>query len=582
MNVLVSTGLLLWAVFASVDESGPTTSLQLRDAKSREPIAGACASVLSGKANGRFPIAAISDEQGALSVSAAIGDIIELSAPGYAPTWHDVTSTATGTTPVELTRPAWLQLRVIAPGVDRLRAFLEPKVTVTFPGLQGERSIGRPSASQYEETHDQNPFKRWGIIVTSSPEVWGLPAGQPLRVQLGCGGQIWFDQTLTLVPGENRREALLTYRSTLRGKLVDQDENPVSGWSVGLAAPAMVERSRPNCNPLLEVLTATDGSFEMPAMPGRWWLGPTCFCAISQSKPEVADHERSQWLTAFGQWTDVAVGTTLLTTDVTADRGQGVRGRVLSPDGKPVAGLQVYVMNDRCLHRQAVELGGASQTTDHEGRFDLRPLPIGIHRIRTAWRLSPGDNSPPNWVHGPLEVATGSTDVVLSMVSGCELMGRVVDSRTGRPVAADIHLLGPDKIRSRSDGRGKFHVQALLPGRYDVLVRAPDQGLVALRQDVELQASSATDIVLPLEPAARVRIVNSTLRWVRYELDWSLQSTRTLVSREEARLGSVDPQSILELQLPGRPLTLHLTGAMGTREHRLELVSGGLEEVRWP
>jgi len=119
-------------------------------------------------------------------------------------------------------------------------------------------------------------------------------------------------------------------------------------------------------------------------------------------------------------------------------RGVTIAGRVVDPNGKPVAGAQV-------IARDAGELGLPTNrrieavVTDKEGRFTILALAAGSYRFVAQHTEHPPSSTEPTKLDGQTE----RSDIVIVMEMGGLLAGQATDAR-GHPVPwANIHI-GPD------------------------------------------------------------------------------------------------------------------------------------------
>src|SRR5262249_44939491 len=127
-----------------------------------------------------------------------------------------------------------------------------------------------------------------------------------------------------------------------------------------------------------------------------------------------------------------------------------VSGRVVDPDGKPVAGAKVffarYILGLRNPPPPAV-------TSDAEGRFRLRVSRAGYQEDyeKAQWLrgavVALGKGFAPGWVGG--DNAEQLTDVTVKLARDVPIEGRVVDLQ-GRPVAGvSVQVRS---VRFREDG----------------------------------------------------------------------------------------------------------------------------------
>jgi len=172
--------------------------------------------------------------------------------------------------------------------------------------------------------------------------------------------------------------------------------------------------------------------------------------------------------------------------DIPMGRAALVRGRVLGPDGKPVAGAWVG-MSTGALKLPEERMNAAFQdelaVTDGEGSFELTTY--ASRRERRAYATAEGLA----WgVSAPLVVTAGeeTTGIVIRLERGAVLGGRITDA-SGKAVAAAQVTLCEGRTHqgktyyqtrrttfSRTDGR--YEIVGIPPGSYRLEVLPP--GLV--------------------------------------------------------------------------------------------------------
>jgi protocatechuate 3,4-dioxygenase beta subunit len=140
------------------------------------------------------------------------------------------------------------------------------------------------------------------------------------------------------------------------------------------------------------------------------------------------------WAPGFAKsYQEVAVPIATATTQVVAriqlelQAGAPVAGRVLSPDGAPVAGARVRfsAMSGFVARADAVR---DAVTTDVDGRFRFDALPRGTFRfLATHTTYAPGSSSPIT-----LDGTSERNDVEIRLAAGAVLAGRVV-TKDGKP-----------------------------------------------------------------------------------------------------------------------------------------------------
>lgn len=168
-----------------------------------------------------------------------------------------------------------------------------------------------------------------------------------------------------------------------------------------------------------------------------------------------------------------------------------VTGRVLGPDGEPLAGVKV---------RESKRLGGGPvardtvlAVTDRDGRFTITMLPAGrvqlvlVHSSHAVQELDIVVPEPGM----PLELA----DVKLQ--SPVEVHGRVV--RGGQPLPGAVVFANRGQLIADyavTDANGDFHLRKLGPGRYRLRARFSTARVETLDKPLEIEAGRP---VAPLE-----------------------------------------------------------------------------------
>lgn len=186
-----------------------------------------------------------------------------------------------------------------------------------------------------------------------------------------------------------------------------------------------------------------------------------------------------------------------------------VHGRITWPDGSPAQGVVVYGLDDGPnLHFEA---------TDGDGRFEfdgLKPGPMTIC-ARTDSERSPGRQGR---VDARVELESGAQEtleLVLGIADG-HIAGRVVDGdgaplagvevEAGEHVVAGGLTMGVGQRRTTTDVDGRYVLEGLGPGRYQVEISAPERGARAARPshvDVDLEPDlPREDVDFELVPGA--------------------------------------------------------------------------------
>ena len=214
-------------------------------------------------------------------------------------------------------------------------------------------------------------------------------------------------------------------------------------------------------------LTTRDGTFSIDALPeGYYSIQISAEGFLLQTIDDVfvtADEPR--------------------TIEIALQRSQGLVGRVIEPDGTPVADAQVTI---RSTDGEVTD----SDSTDEEGRFQWRQITSG------DWTVVASSKA-----HDPTERTriTPGNEIAIEVVPGGNLIGRVLDHRR-RPVteftisAHALDIRGDDHRHLRnlpeleiSDRRGRFDIGPIRSGRYRFVVESPNHP-PAVTEDIEIEA----------------------------------------------------------------------------------------------
>jgi hypothetical protein len=164
-----------------------------------------------------------------------------------------------------------------------------------------------------------------------------------------------------------------------------------------------------------------------------------------------------------------------------------LEGFVRTADGRPAAGAEVSAIGGREM--PVVGLSGS------QGGFSVEVEP-------GSWRLSAKLGTQAGNVEG-LSVAAGSVTRGLSLMlgPGCVIEGDIQDRGAGGPVASarvDVspHGFSGDSGRAVTGADGKFRIEGLPPGDYDVVVNAEGYGERSERANVIAGQSFSVSVAL--------------------------------------------------------------------------------------
>jgi len=344
----------------------------------------------------------------------------------------------------------------------------------------------------------------------------GLPAGAPLRVEIVSTAapvdeldspippnpDAWregvvltsSEECLLLSPGETRhRDWILPPRCDLGGLLLDQEGRPVAGQEFWVVQPGG-QTARPEVlgrfhTPLARARTSSTGAFRFQnLLQGRVLLGPAPPALDEAPDPEVdVSHVAMPVMVGPRDPGDELV--------LRAGRGLTIRGEVVGPDDRPMAGVQVSAEPD----------GGSGYVeaeADERGLFTVGPLAPGRYRVYAH-------GGPDDWPFG-VAYEAGESEALLRVAAGSSLEGRIEGSSGELPTHATVHVARRGSTwpggRSSEADWGTFSTQDLGAGTYDVTAVTAG-GQVGNLEGVEVPEGAEVDgLVVELKEGARLRI----------------------------------------------------------------------------
>jgi hypothetical protein len=342
-------------------------------------------------------------------------------------------------------------------------------------------------------------------------ELTALPPGSDYDLDLvspDFPGEVW--EGLVVRAGEVTELLFApTPVARLTGRIVGVDGEGLEGAEVALHVEGDSEGQDSG---VLYEFTTEDGSFESRLMPGK--------LSIDVRAAGHLEHQQELGRIDAGETREGLL--------IQLSVGNSIAGRVLWPDGTPAAGALVTAVHG--LEEAEVDRWERtfSTKTDEEGHFRISGLddrPILISAVarrevtvqdevaeagetrgeRRRRRGPPGKGKLSN-------VAPGSEDLVVTLLPGATLRGRVTDD-TGLPVsryrvaATPVPANRKDPIsRTIRDEDGAFELTGLDDGLWDVEVTA--EGMIQMA-DVDVRLP--TDDVLELTVSRTVRITGTVL-----------------------------------------------------------------------
>jgi uncharacterized protein (TIGR03067 family) len=249
----------------------------------------------------------------------------------------------------------------------------------------------------------------------------------------------------------------------------------------------------------------------------RWW-SEQCVSEWSRKKIENASDRYGKWQRNFDDLDfDLKPGMEPVTIEV--ETGVTIRGRVLDPDGQPVAGATVAP----ALTGSGNSLTGDTRfsvTSGADGRYEML-LPASNER---DYNLVAHDGKYLEWrtwangVMPPIRTRPGQVidDYDITLTRPATVRGRVVDAQ-GRPVGnREVRASAADKLENRyydpttqrTDADGRFELRFIRPGKQYIQVYPfwlfAEQAPVGTSQTVELKAGEAREgIELIAQPDPR-------------------------------------------------------------------------------
>ncbi len=354
---------------------------------------------------------------------------------------------------------------------------------------------------------------------------------------------------------------------TLSGLVLDGDSRPVPDLELWVSrrdpGPGHDFQGSPEGNRVTAISTTDDqGRFQINDLePGTWWIGPAPASGFTDPSTE------SDAVVATATAVEVlAAPTQEITLRVT--RGRFIRGKVLDPDGKPDPRSVVFAM-------PILGDWGPYADTDGEGGFAVGPLEAGRFWL-VAGAFQRFANS------APVEAEAGASDVVLRLKVGGGVRGRIIDSRTGKPRAAQV-MLTPHVDRKGPFGHGlgfdvddgEVERHGLSAGGYDIGARTEDGCFGFLHGITVVEGETGKEFELFVTPGGTLKLhydgprpaARISLRQDGAPLDWG---------------STVDAGRSLDLPAPAGTFSIEVEGDSGSsvRTQSVHLDPGEIKEIR--
>ncbi len=344
----------------------------------------------------------------------------------------------------------------------------------------------------------------------------GIPAGQRFVVNIIARPRIsWRTESIELAEGEEREWAIeLPEGNVVVGIAVDEDGEPVQS----LDPVRRVYRPKRFSAGSLEV-----AKWDPPDEQGRFAIYglPKGRFRIELRAPGYVPVSTDVELTGYGERYDLG--------RVVFQKGERIRGRVVTRDGRPVSSVKVEASPSGFF---TIIYGPNPQaTTDEEGRFTIMGLMRGSDY---SLHVSGGYVNTERVV-----VPAGTDNVQIQVIQAGILRGRVV-TPDGTPVPA-YRLDGILEVvrgsahsvrglfRTVANPAGVFEIGDLPPGTARFNVIAPGYASRRIRAEVragevtdlgDIVVEAACEIVLKARTPERAPVVQATVAILPSPEDW--------------------------------------------------------------
>jgi len=266
--------------------------------------------------------------------------------------------------------------------------------------------------------------------------------------------------------GDNRLDFRLERGATVAGRVLDEAGAPVAGVHVSLVTSESSWTS-------LGATTADDGRFELEGVDaGRYH----------------ARAEKEGYATYLSDAMIVSGPVDGL--ELRLARGAAIVGRVvgLEPDDLPAVQIHASSRDHR---------GSAVAAVDFEGRFRLEGILPGSWQVLAA----KGEGGRVETEIVDVEPGVAEVPVTLDFTGGHTVEGEVLVG--GEPLAGLwVTIVAPDRFRggaATSDHRGRFRIEGLEPGEYELTVARLG---TPLRHDETIRVDGDRFLTVELDPAS--------------------------------------------------------------------------------
>jgi hypothetical protein len=336
-----------------------------------------------------------------------------------------------------------------------------------------------------------------------------LPPGTELRVAVMTSSHGTRDEadSILLEPGEVRRMTIeLAPCGAIAGRIVRSDGTPIPNANIWLVAE---ERQHLRFLQAHRKPTATSraderGRFRFDAVPpGAWCVGAEPHSRYGRGR------DPGEEIAPLAECVEIAGGEVQV--EVRTDVGLYIEGRVIGPDG--VTGVRTSV------HAWEESVSAWTyEETDDDGRFRIGPLVSG------AWQLTAGGLGSDYAQSEPRSIEAGAREVVLQVLEGGTIRGRVVSADGSVVNDAEIVSGRTDVERAGwSIGAlkdGAFEFESLAAGTYSLAARTRDGQFGSIDGILVTAGSKREGLVITVEPAAMLTVRNPEDEIAQVRMKW--------------------------------------------------------------
>ncbi|HEX4965027.1 MAG TPA: carboxypeptidase-like regulatory domain-containing protein [Thermoanaerobaculia bacterium] len=325
-----------------------------------------------------------------------------------------------------------------------------------------------------------------------------------------------------VVPTAEPLLVVLQPRSRVSGRAVGKDGKAIAGTQVTLS----------------EIVTSNVGgrSFQRP---GNWKQAATdedgafAYADVAPGgltiEASAPNHQQAEL-----KGLEVKPGQELAGLELVLPPAAMVEGRVVAPDGQPVAGAEVTVVSS--ASSMGMGFSDLFAQTDGDGRYSLDGVPAGSRTLEARadhYRRAVRD----------LEVKEGSNTADFTLESGYEVSGRVVDEAGTAVASVQLTMIaGRDMaglLSALSGPDGAFRFEGVTDGTFRLMARKP--GYAANPQGDTVTVSGASVGGVEVKLAA-----GGTLTGKISGAEFS-QLARVVVTANRGRPGQVDADGIYHI-----------------------------------